>query len=100
MIPDLVFLQFENAAAHPGIRVHDGARADVHHAVGLESIEIQVIKNLIEGIRRVVVVNQFLSSFKLMVPDIEIDNHFVFGPLLPALRLSLGKGGCKEKDGQ
>ena len=50
VVADFIGLQLGDAVAHAGVGVGDGPRAHVHHAAGLEGIEIEVVEHPPEGV--------------------------------------------------
>ena len=78
--------------------VQDGPVLDIHHTSRLKGIEVEVIKDLTEGIGRVIGIDEFLVSVQLVGPDVHLYIHGVVDLLLP---VTLGKNpGCCHQQGQ
>ena len=85
-------------AAHAAVGIGDGLRAHVHHAARLEGIEIEMVKNTVEGVGAVVDVGQFLRAVVLVFGSIDVDVHHIVDALLPAFWLCVNecRPGCNE----
>ena len=67
MIPYFIFLQIKNSGFYSRIRIQDRPGPDIHHTTWLKGIKIEVVKNFIQMVGRIIEINQILFSGELMI---------------------------------